>query len=106
MLLTAKLEVDGKTMIKATAEVGSELGGFGGGHLNYFGYMKDKGKVVKYPHSVERGNGVHGQPQNNDQGPQGPYAQQAEAAWASHMGYLDQGKLRLSPVPGNELSVK
>ena len=48
-VLTAKLEVDGKTMIKATAEVGSELGGFGGGHLNYFGYMKDKGKVVKYP---------------------------------------------------------
>ena len=47
--LKAKLEVDGKTMIVATAEVGSELGGFGGGHLNYFGYLKEKGKVVKYP---------------------------------------------------------
>ena len=48
-VLTTKLEVGGKTMIEATAEVGSELGGFGGGHLNYFGYMKEKGKVVKYP---------------------------------------------------------
>ncbi len=48
-VLTTRLEVDGKTMIEATAEVGSELGGFGGGHLNYFGYMKEKGKVVKYP---------------------------------------------------------
>ena len=48
-VLTARLEVGGKTMIEATAEVGSELGGFGGGHLNYFGYLKEKGKVVKYP---------------------------------------------------------
>ena len=47
-VLKTKLEIGGQSMIEATAEVGSELGGFGGGHLNYFGFMEDKG-VVKYP---------------------------------------------------------
>lgn len=53
--LTAVLTVDGKPLIEATADVGSELGNFGGGHLNYFGLMETEqdGKtvkqVVKYP---------------------------------------------------------
>ena len=48
-VLKTKLEIGGQSMIEATAQVGSELGGFGGGHLNYFGLLKDEGKVVKYP---------------------------------------------------------
>jgi len=53
--LTALLSVDGVPLIEATADVGSELGNFGGGHLNYFGLIqseKDGGtvnQVVKYP---------------------------------------------------------
>ncbi len=53
--LTATLSVDGKPFIVSTADVGSELGNFGGGHLNYFGLIQteDEGKttnkVVKYP---------------------------------------------------------
>lgn len=53
--LTATLRVDGKPMIVSTADVGSELGNFGGGHLNYFGLIqtdedgKTTNKVVKYP---------------------------------------------------------
>ena len=53
--LTATLTVDGKPFIVATADVGSELGPTGGGHLNYFGLIKakqgceNKNKVVKYP---------------------------------------------------------
>ena len=47
--LHTRLEVGGKTLIEATADVGSELGGFGGGHLNYFGFLNDTGQVVKYP---------------------------------------------------------
>ncbi|MEM7008858.1 MAG: acetoacetate decarboxylase family protein [Thermodesulfobacteriota bacterium] len=53
--LTATLTVDGKPMIVSTADVGSELGNFGGGHLNYFGLMtkdvdgKKVNQVVKYP---------------------------------------------------------
>lgn len=52
--LTAVLTVDGNKMIEVTADVGSELGNFGGGHLNYFGHIdgseSDTGKnqVVKY----------------------------------------------------------
>jgi len=48
-VLKTKLEIDGKAVIEATAKVGDELGGFGGGHLNYFGFLAEKGKVVKYP---------------------------------------------------------
>ncbi len=53
--LTATLTIDGKPMIVSTADVGSELGGFSGGHFNYFGLIStDKGgkkinQVVKYP---------------------------------------------------------
>ena len=53
--LTAVLTVGGQKFIEATADVGSELGNFGGGHLNYFGLLeteKDGKKVkqiVKYP---------------------------------------------------------
>lgn len=53
--LKAVLTVDGKPLIESTADVGSELGPSGGGHLNYFGNIKSKrdGKamhqVVKYP---------------------------------------------------------
>ncbi len=53
--LTAVLTVDGKPLIEATADVGSELGNFGGGHLNYFGLItsekdgKTTSQVVKYP---------------------------------------------------------
>jgi len=53
--LTATLTVDGKPFIVSTADVGSELGNFGGGHLNYFGLISEEkdgktvNKVVKYP---------------------------------------------------------
>jgi len=53
--LTAELSVDGKPYIVSTAEVGSELGNFSGGHLNYFGLIKKEkyetvlNQVVKYP---------------------------------------------------------
>lgn len=53
--LTATLTIDGEPMIVSTADVGSELGNFGGGHLNYFGLIeteedgKIKNQVVKYP---------------------------------------------------------
>lgn len=53
--LTATLTMDGKPIIVSTADVGSELGNFGGGHLNYFGLIsseegdKTKNQVVKYP---------------------------------------------------------
>jgi hypothetical protein len=53
--LTATLSIDGKPMIVSTAEVGSELGNFSGGHLNYFGLInteksgKKVNQVVKYP---------------------------------------------------------
>jgi len=53
--LTATLTVDGKPFIIATADVGSELGPPGGGHLNYFGLIsaeqsgESKNQVVKYP---------------------------------------------------------
>lgn len=53
--LTATLTVDGKPFIEATADVGSELGNFSGGHLNYFGLIttekdgKTVNQVVKYP---------------------------------------------------------
>lgn len=53
--LTATLTVDGKTLIESTADVGSELGNFGGGHLNYFGHRtvekdgKEVHQVMKYP---------------------------------------------------------
>lgn len=53
--LTATLTVGGEKFIESTAEVGSELGNFGGGHLNYFGLLETEkdGKtvkqVVKYP---------------------------------------------------------
>ena len=53
--LTAVLTVGGQKFIEATADVGSELGNFGGGHLNYFGLLETEkdGKtvkqVVKYP---------------------------------------------------------
>lgn len=53
--LTAVLTVGGQPLIEATADVGSELGNFGGGHLNYFGLMetekdgKSVKQVVKYP---------------------------------------------------------
>jgi hypothetical protein len=53
--LKAVLTVDGKPFIEATADVGDTLGGFGGGHLNYFGLIKTEkdgkkiNQVVKYP---------------------------------------------------------
>ncbi|HVY56069.1 MAG TPA: acetoacetate decarboxylase family protein, partial [Thermodesulfobacteriota bacterium] len=53
--LTAVLTVEGKPLIEATADVGKELGSFGGGHLNYFGLIasekdgKTVSQVVKYP---------------------------------------------------------
>lgn len=53
--LKAVLTVDGRPLIESTADVGSELGPLGGGHLNYFGNIKSErdGKavhqVVKYP---------------------------------------------------------
>lgn len=53
--LKAVLTVDGKPFIESTADVGSELGSFGGGHLNYFGLIssekdgKKMSQVVKYP---------------------------------------------------------
>ncbi|MCH8014453.1 MAG: acetoacetate decarboxylase family protein [Candidatus Dadabacteria bacterium] len=53
--LTATLTVDGKPFIVSTADVGSELGNFGGGHFNYFGLISEEkdgktvNKVVKYP---------------------------------------------------------
>lgn len=53
--LKAVLTVDGKPFIEATADVGDSLGGFGGGHLNYFGQIhterdgKRINQVVKYP---------------------------------------------------------
>lgn len=52
--LTAILEVGDKKMIEVTASVGSELGNYGGGHLNYFGHIDasesntGKNQVVKY----------------------------------------------------------
>lgn len=48
-VLTAKLDVGGKTLIESTAKVAKEYGPLGGGHLNYFGFLKGKKKVVKYP---------------------------------------------------------
>lgn len=47
--LTAVLIVGGQPFIEATADVGSELGNFGGGHLNYFGLIETQkdGKTVK-----------------------------------------------------------
>ena len=53
--LTAVLTVNGQPLIEATADVRSELGNFGGGHLNYFGLIqtekdgKTTSQVVKYP---------------------------------------------------------
>jgi len=53
--LKAVLTVDGEPFIESTADVGDTLGGFGGGHLNYFGLIhteKDGKKInqaVKYP---------------------------------------------------------
>ncbi len=53
--LTATLKVDGKTLIESTADVGDELGNYGGGHLNYFGLKtsdkdgKTMHQVMKYP---------------------------------------------------------
>ncbi len=53
--LKAVLTVDGKPFIESTADVGDTLGGFGGGHLNYFGLIttekngKKINQVVKYP---------------------------------------------------------
>jgi len=53
--LTATLNIDGKPVIVSTADVGNELGGFSGGHLNYFGLInteksgKKVNQVVKYP---------------------------------------------------------
>lgn len=53
--LTAVLTVGGQKFIEATADVGSELGNFGGGHLNYFGLLetekdgKTAKQIVKYP---------------------------------------------------------
>lgn len=53
--LTATLTMDGKPIIVSTADVGSELGNFSGGHFNYFGLIsaeedgKTKNQVVKYP---------------------------------------------------------
>lgn len=53
--LTATLTVKGKTLIQSTADVGDELGNFGGGHLNYFGQKqvekdgKKISQVMKYP---------------------------------------------------------
>ncbi len=53
--LTATLTVGGQKFIEATADVGSELGNFGGGHLNYFSLLETEkdGKtvkqIVKYP---------------------------------------------------------
>lgn len=53
--LTATLTVDGKPFIVSTADVGNDLGNFGGGHLNYFGLIKTEkdgktvNQVVKYP---------------------------------------------------------
>lgn len=53
--LTAILTVEGKPFIISTADVGSELGPPGGGHLNYFGLIsaeksgESKNQVVKYP---------------------------------------------------------
>ena len=53
--LTALLTVDGVPFIEATADVGNELGNFGGGHLNYFGLIQSEkdgntvNQVVKYP---------------------------------------------------------
>jgi hypothetical protein len=53
--LKAVLTVDGKPFIESTADVGDTLGGFGGGHLNYFGLIhtekdgKHINQVVKYP---------------------------------------------------------
>ena len=53
--LKAVLTVDGKPFIESTADVGDTLGGFGGGHLNYFGQIhterdgKKVNQVVKYP---------------------------------------------------------
>lgn len=53
--LKAVLTVDGNPFIESTADVGDTLGGFGGGHLNYFGLIhtekdgKEINQVVKYP---------------------------------------------------------
>jgi acetoacetate decarboxylase len=53
--LKAVVTVDGKPFIEATADVGDTLGGFGGGHLNYFGLIQTEkdgkkiNQVVKYP---------------------------------------------------------
>ncbi len=53
--LKAVLTVDGKPFIESTADVGDTLGGFGGGHLNYFGLIhtekngKKINQVVRYP---------------------------------------------------------
>ena len=49
--LKAVLEVGGKPFIEATANVGEEFVGTGGGHLNYFGLIRGsrKNQVVKYP---------------------------------------------------------
>lgn len=53
--LNAVLTVGGKPFIEATADVGDTLGGFGGGHFNYFGLIhtqkdgKHINQVVKYP---------------------------------------------------------
>jgi len=53
--LKAVLTVDGKPFIESTADVGDTLGGFGGGHFNYFGLIETEkdgkkiNQVVKYP---------------------------------------------------------
>ena len=49
--LTAELKVGENALITATANVGSELGSFGGGHLNYFGKIThgESSSIVKYP---------------------------------------------------------
>ena len=53
--LTATLTVEGEPFIVSTADVGSELGNFSGGHFNYFGLITEEkdgktvNKVVKYP---------------------------------------------------------
>lgn len=53
--LKATLNLDGEPVIVSTAKVGKKLGGFGGGHLNYFGHISaessptGKNQIVKYP---------------------------------------------------------
>ena len=49
--LVANLSVGGKPFIQSTVDVGSEFTGVVGGHLNYFGHIKNRKnkQVVKYP---------------------------------------------------------